>query len=309
MESEIEAKIGYDNSIQPELKGFALSDSAQPFLRWAGGKRWLLPHLRFHSPANYLRYLEPFLGSGAVLLSIPTGKYREASDINAELVNCFTVVRDEPSKLWSELLNFRYGLEDYLAARERFNVLKAQKDGARIERAALFIYLNKTSFNGIYRENLAGGFNVPWGKITRPPLNLEDNLRAASTHLRGGSGQSKGSPAKLREGGYQSLLGEASSEDWVYLDPPYVPLSKTSAFVSYTSNGFGPDHQLELRELAEQASMRGAKLLVSNSDTPEVRALYSGPPWKFVEVSAGRSIGASGVTRKKVGELLIKNYD
>lgn len=307
--SKIETEASSDRSTQPELNGLTLADTAQPFLRWAGGKRWLLPHLRFHSPASYSRYLEPFLGSGAVLLSIPPSKYREASDLNPELVNSFTVVRDESSKLWSALLKFRYELDDYLAARQRFNALKAQDNGPSVEKAALFIYLNKTSFNGIYRENMAGEFNVPWGKISRPPLNLEESLLAASTQLSGGPEPTKGPPATLHVGGYQMLLGQASAEDWVYLDPPYVPLSKTSAFVSYTANGFGPEHQLELRDLAEQASVRGAKVLLSNSDTPEVRALYSGSPWKLIEVSAGRSIGASGNTRKKVGELLIKNYD
>lgn len=281
---------------------------AKPFLRWAGGKTWLLPLLEEHRPKEFGTFYEPFLGSGAVLLSIQASAKREASDLNPELINSFVMVRDQVSSLVAILKTYEYGEVQYLEARDRYNQLKRTKDASEVERAALFIYLNKSAFNGLYRENSKGEFNVPWGKRLMPPGNLEGLLQRASRNLRGDEVGEVGR-AEFSVGGYESALRKASRGDWVYLDPPYVPLSKTSSFVGYTSDGFAASDQVALRDEAEAAVSRGAQILISNADTAEARSLYQGGPWRLVEVSVSRSVGAKKNTRKKVGELLVKSYE
>lgn len=278
----------------------------RPFLRWAGGKGWLLPLLKEQAPKNFETFYEPFLGSGAVLLSISTGIKRRASDLNAGLINAFEIVRDNPTALVARLQSFGYSQSEYLDARISFNALKKDADASAVEKAALFIYLNKTSFNGLYRENARGDFNVPWGKRTNAPVHLEDLILGASANLRG---QDASSRVEFEVGDYLDPLRKAGPSDWVYLDPPYSPLSKTANFVGYTAGGFDAQQQTLLRDEAEAAVQRGALILLSNADTPEVRELYRGQNWRHKEVFVTRSVGALGNTRKKVSELLVKSYD
>jgi DNA adenine methylase len=284
----------------------ALASEAKPFLRWAGGKGWLLPLLKEQAPRSFKAFFEPFLGSGAVLLSVSTGVKRKASDLNAELINAFEIVRDNPSSLIARLRSFGYSKSDYLEARICFNELKRDAGASPDEKAALFIYLNKTSFNGLYRENARGDFNVPWGKKTKAPVHLEELILRASKNLRG---QDSTSRAEFEVGDYLGTLRKAGPGDWIYLDPPYSPLSKTANFVGYTAGGFGAEQQTLLRDEAEAAVERGALVLLSNADTVEVRELYSERKWHHKEISVSRSVGALRNTRKKVPELLVKSYD
>jgi DNA adenine methylase len=279
----------------------------KPFLRWAGGKRWLVPHLHLYAPKDYDRYIEPFVGSGAVLFSIPRGKQRLASDANVELINVYETVRDNPLNLIGEIVQHGVELDDYLAARHRFNELKSDPDVSHVERAALFIYLNKTSFNGLYRENSSGQFNVPWGKLARPLGNIGPQIIAASDQLNGDASQNR-TRVEFKSGDYRFTLSGAGEGDWVYLDPPYFPASKTSGFVGYTPGGFRYEDQVELSELVVAATHRGARVLLSNSDTPQVRDLYSHDLFTIKPVDVSRSVGASAHTRVKVGEVLVSNY-
>lgn len=284
----------------------AQSSEAKPFLRWAGGKGWLLPLLGAHAPREFETFYEPFLGSGAVLLSIPEDKKRRGSDLNVELINTFQIVRDNPKDLIRRLRLFGFSQSDYLDARAKFNTLKRSGGVSHVEKAALFIYLNKASFNGLYRENASGDFNVPWGKRESAPVNLEKLILGASTRLRG---RDISSQTEFEVGDYIQTLRKAGPGDWVYLDPPYSPLSGTANFVGYTAGGFAAQQQEILRDEAEAAVARGALVLLSNADTPEVRNLYSGEKWRHQEVAVSRSVGAMSSTRKKVPELLVKSYD
>lgn len=283
----------------------AADGEVKPFLRWAGGKSWLLPLLKAHAPQNFECFYEPFLGGGAVLLSIPSEKKKIASDLNAELINAFLMVRDEPEDLISRLRLYGFSHTDYLDARTSFNNLKRDPDSSTLERAALFIYLNKTSFNGLYRENTVGDFNVPWGKREIAPANLENLIRTASKKLRG-SGSS--SPTEFYVGDYKKILRMAGPGDWVYLDPPYSPVSDTANFVGYTADGFDSCQQEILRDEADAARERGVQVLLSNADTAEVRKLYAKQHWRLHKFNVSRSVGALSSTRKKVPELLIKSY-
>ena len=277
----------------------------KPFLRWAGGKGWLLPLLTEQAPKHFESFHEPFLGSGAVLLSIPTGKKRYGSDLNAELINAFVIVRDSPNELISRLRSFGFTQSDYLQARSKFNELKKDRSASNVEKAALFIYLNKASFNGLYRENANGEFNVPWGKRESAPINLEVLISRASESFQG---QGDSDQTQFTVGDYLQTLRKVGAGDWVYLDPPYSPVSETANFVGYTSRGFDASQQEILRDEAEAAAARGASILLSNADTPEVRNLYAGSEWNITEVAVTRSVGATSATRKKMPELLVKSY-
>lgn len=282
------------------------SVEAKPFLRWAGGKGWLLPLLREHTPQDFDTFHEPFLGSGAVLLSMPDEIKRRGSDLNRELINTFQVVRDRPDELISRIRSFKFARSDYLDARASFNALKTHDSSPALEKAALFIYLNKTSFNGLYRENARGDFNVPWGKREFAPVNLERLIQAASLKLRGRDSSSR---TEFEVGDYRQTLRNAGTGDWVYLDPPYSPASKTANFVGYTAGGFHAEQQKTLRDEAEAASARGVFILLSNADTPEVRELYSDDRWRLQEVSVARSVAAMSSSRKKAPEVLVKSYE
>lgn len=289
------------------LEGKLEGVGPKPFLRWAGGKRWLVPQLHLYAPKDYNRYIEPFVGSGAVLFSIPLGKQRIASDANVELINAYEKVRDNPRELIEAISQHGVELEDYLAARNRFNELKSNPDVSHIERAALFIYLNKTSFNGLYRENSSGEFNVPWGKLSRPLGNIGSQIIAASGQLRGDASLNR-NRVEFTSGDYRFTLSGAGEGDWVYLDPPYFPTSTTSNFVAYTPGGFRYEDQVELSKLIVAATHRGARVLLSNSDLPQVRNLYSLDLFTIKPVEVSRSVGASAHTRVKVGEVLVSNY-
>lgn len=279
---------------------------ATPFLRWAGGKRWLIRHLEQLKPKSFGRYFEPFLGSGAVLLSVRGGHPRFGSDTNQELISTFCAVRDVPETVIAHLESFGTQEQDFLACREEFNgrVKGADEELARL--AALFVYLNKTSFNGLYRVNSSGGFNVPWGRRENPLAGVADQIRLASRKLNGTEGED--TRAEFDSVDYRSVLSEAAQQDWVFVDPPYVPVSKTAGFVGYTSEGFSDEDQVELRDLVAKAAARGVHVLLTNSDTPLARELYSGSEFRVREFPVFRAVGASVQSRANVKELVVVTY-
>lgn len=268
---------------------------SRPFLKWAGGKGQLLSELLARVPTAFGSYFEPFLGGGALFFALYTqGRVDEAhlSDANSKLMDTYRAVRDEAEAVIAELPAFTNDRELYYQVRSwRHDELGPAR------RAARFIYLNKTCYNGLYRENQRGEFNVPFGRYRRPRICDADNLRAAALALR---------DAHLQSHDFDKVLDPAKSGDFVYFDPPYHPLSATSSFTSYREEGFGPDEQRRLARAFQQLDRRGVYVMLSNSDTPLIRELYGG--YVVEQVEAARPINSKSERRGKISELIVRNY-
>lgn len=264
---------------------------ATPFVKWVGGKRSLMPQLTARLPQRFNAYHEPFVGGGAVFFALQP-KAAVLADDNAELINAYTVVRDEAERLIRHLRTHR-AEEDY------FYALRAQdpRQLDPVERASRLIYLNRTCFNGLYRVNSRGGFNVPFGRYKNPQICNEVGLRAASAALRG---------ADLRHDTYEHVLDTARRSDFVYFDPPYHPLSATSNFTSYTAGSFGERDQRRLADVYRTLASRGCKVMLSNSDTPLIHELYG--DFNIEIVAAPRLVNRDATKRGPVNEVLVRNY-
>jgi len=260
----------------------------RPFLKWAGGKGQLLGELRSLVPPRHGRYFEPFLGGGALFFDrLP--KDGMLSDVNAEIVGCYIAVRDEVEKLIRALKRHRYDADHYYAVRDT-----NPADLSPVERAARTIFLNKTGFNGLYRVNRSGKFNVPFGRYARPLICDEDNLRACSKAL---------ALVDLRVCDFEEAALRANAGDFVYFDPPYVPVSRTATFTAYAPGGFGQDAQVRLADLFGRLAARGVHVLLSNSDVPATRKLYAG--YRVETVKASRAINSNASRRGPVSEVLV----
>ena len=270
-------------------------NESQTFLRWAGGKQRVVSRFRRFAPATYAKcvYHEPFVGAGSMFLSL---KPRRAhlSDINEDLINVFRFVRDEP-ELISRYLARHARLDShdhYYEVREKYNA-SARYSCAR---AARFIYLNRTCFNGIFRVNRQGDFNVPYGKLTSPLFPSLNHLKNISRALR---------KTRLRAEPFGPAMRRARAGHFVYLDPPYPQLNGTSFFQHYTPQLFGESQQIILRDEFERLDRRGCLLMVSNADTPFIRGLYHS--FKVFSLPVTRFV-SSKRTKKAVSELIITNY-
>ncbi len=273
---------------------------ARPFVKWAGGKWNLAERIAELLPVDLERrvYREPFVGGGAMYFWLHAHRRpRRAhlSDTLADLVHAYNCVREQPDALIRRLqrLEATHDEAQYYRVRERFN---AERGATPLERAAWLIYLNKTCYNGLFRTNRAGGFNVPLGRFVDPTVVDPTRLRAASRALQS---------ASIVHQSFDHLLDTARPGEVVYLDPPYVPLSKTASFASYAHGPFTPADQERLAELFRKLDERGCLLALSNSDTPEVRRLYAG--FDLQTIMAPRSISRAGATRHPVSELLVRN--
>ncbi len=278
---------------QMELLIQTTNQSAAPVIKWAGGKSSLLSQFApYFPPKNkYRRYFEPFLGGAAVFFYLqPEESF--LFDLNRDLIEVYQVVRDSLDDLIKALKPHRND-KDY------FYEIRAQLPStlSPVERAARFIFLNRTCYNGLYRVNRQGQFNVPFGRYKNPTICDEKGLRAASLALQ---------RAELGVSDFEEVLGRARAGDLVYFDPPYEPLSVTSSFTSYTSNGFGSNDQRRLAEVFRTLSSRGCLLMLSNSSAPLIYELYQ--DFGIHEIMARRAINSKADGRGVIKELLITNF-
>lgn len=264
---------------------------ARPFVKWAGGKRSLAARIWEQAPTDFGDYIEPFVGGGSVFFAMPerTGK-AHLSDVNRELITAYRVIQDDVENLievlWEHTRNHHEDEGYYLQVR-------AQEPETPLQTAARFIYLNKTCYNGLYRVNRSGKFNVPKGSYKNPRICDAKGLRQASTAL---------AQAEIKVGSFESI--EPRAGDFVYCDPPY-----DGTFTGYVPGGFGLAEQELLRYTAAGWEHRGVRVMISNSNTPLIRDLYSGPPFRIREVLVPRFINSDGKGRGSVVELLITTYD
>lgn len=268
-----------------------------PFLKFVGGKRKLVPEIKVQLPSNFnnRRYIEPFVGGGAVFFALQP-KNALLADVNKDLIHCYAAVRDHVDELVRELkaLADVHSTVSYYSVRDCYN---AGKHTSFVQRAAWFIYLNKTCFNGVHRVNQKGEFNVPVGRYENPQIVNEDGLHAASQALQG---------VDLLHSSFEFLLEEAREGDFVYLDPPYVPVSASANFTTYTQGGFHEADQRKLAEVFHELHCCDCKLMLSNSNTPWIRELYKNYMIDVVEMV--RSINSKSSRRGAVEEVLIRNY-
>lgn len=272
-------------------------ERAAPFLKWAGGKQKLLDQYLPYFPASGARYFEPFMGSAAVFFRLRAENRFEKytlCDLNVELVNCFRIVRDDLEALMAKLADHRERHGKAYYARVRAMDQRGLGCFDPVERAARFIYLNKTCYNGLWRVNRQGKFNVPMGRYTNPPILDVARLRAASAALQG---------VDVLPRDFRDIEGMAHPGDVIYFDPPYDPVSKTANFTAYLPDAFGVLEQGELAGMFRRLAAMGCLVLLSNSDTLFVRTIYAG--FRLIPIQARRAINSQTSSRGPVPELLI----
>lgn len=271
-----------------------------PILKWVGGKKQLLSEITPLIPKKITTYVEPFIGSGAVLFNLQPKK-AIINDLNKELINTYKVVKESPRELLELLkIHDKNNCEDYfyeIRALDRTNNFKNMNN---IEKAARVIYLNKTCFNGLYRVNKAGLFNSPYGKYKNPNIINESTILAMSNYFNNNN-------IKIIQGDYKNALKDLKKDTFVYLDPPYMPISTSSSFTNYTKTSFNEKEQIELKKECNKLDNKGIKFMLSNSDHPLIRELYKDFDIRIVK--AKRSINSKGDSRGKINEILVKNYD
>ncbi len=252
-------------------------------------------------PKNYNKYYEVFIGGGAVLFDLQP--YQAViSDSNKELSNCYTIIRDQPDELIKQLIehsnsnnqDYFYKIRELDRRKKEYNKL------SQVERASRIIYLNKTCFNGLFRVNSQGQFNVPFGKYKNPDIVNSAMIKAISKYLNENN-------IEILNADFEEALSTATKNNFVYLDPPYHPLSNTASFTGYDVNGFGVEEQERLKRVVDELTQKGCKVLVSNSAHDFIKELYA--DYNVISVSAIRAINSKGHKRGKVEEVLIKNYD
>lgn len=271
----------------------------RPFLKWAGGKGQLLPELlaRVDGCGGFARYHEPFVGGGALFFEMFRtnrfdGRQPYLSDSNENLIATYQAVQQDVEGLIAMLHeHWARNCEQY------FYEVRAQEPQELVGRAARVIYLNKTCFNGLYRENASGKFNTPWGKYKDPLICDEENLRAVAAALAG---------VRLETRGFEAMVDIAEPGDFVYFDPPYHPVSKTASFTAYAKGKFGEGAQRRLAEVYRQLNAKGVKVLLSNSMTPLVQELYA--DFAIDTLMAKRAVNSKGEGRGAVAEALVRNF-
>ena len=272
----------------------------QPFTKWTGGKRQLLPTIKDLMPESYNHYYEPFIGGGALFFDIAP-KRAVINDYNSELINCYQQIKDNPQEL-IDLLRYHQenNSKDYylqLRSADRNDRINNMSD---VQRAARILYMLRVDFNGLYRVNSKNQFNVPYGSYKNPKIVDEELIFAISDYL-------NNNLIEIRTGDFEDTLLDVQEGDFIYFDPPYIPLSDTSAFTSYTNEGFSYDDQLRLRDTFRRLSDAGAYVMLSNSSSRLVEELYRDFNIHYVE--ATRTNGAKSSSRGKISEIIVTNYE
>ena len=271
----------------------------QPFTKWTGGKRQLLPVIKSLMPDNYNSYFEPFIGGGALFFDLSPDK-AVINDFNNELMNCYLQIKKHPQKLIELLTKHQennskeYYLE--LRAVDRDNKINKMTD---VERAARIMYMLRVDFNGLYRVNSKNQFNVPYGRYKNPKIVDSELILSISTYL-------NSNDIRILNGDFEEAVKSVQTGDFVYFDPPYVPLSETSAFTSYTHEGFSYEEQVRLRDVFIKLDKKGAYVMLSNSSSPLVEELYKG--FNIHKIEATRTNGAKASSRGKISEIIVTNY-
>ena len=285
-----------------QQSGQLLSYAPRPFVKWAGGKRQLIPVLSQHIPKNFGSFFEPFLGGGAMLFHLLSQNPKQrfiVSDLNSDLVLSYITIRDRADELIYSLKNhakkYSKNSDSY------YYSVRASEPKGQIEKTSRLIFLNRTCFNGLYRVNSKGKFNVPLGRYTNPNIVNEENLRSVNQVLK-----SKKIQISCRD--FSTILDDVKKNDFVYFDPPYQPVSTTANFTSYTNRNFTYDDLKRLCELCEKLDSKNCKFMLSNSNSKEVLEIFSKNSWKIRKIEENRAINSDSNKRTGHSELLIKNY-
>ena len=276
---------------QITFDGKELSD-AKPFLKWAGGKGRLLDKVSKFFPGNYNRYFEPFIGGGAIFFYL-NPKKAIINDLNSELINLYNIIKKKPEELMKGLDK----LQTKVNNKDFFLEMRSKKLKKELEQAVRMVFLNRTCYNGMYRVNSKGEFNVPFGDMGTPKLYEKKNIIACSHILK---------KTTILNGDYKKLNIRIRKRDFVYLDPPYVPLSETAHFTSYTSEKFGKEQQLELLEFCEKIDRKGGLFMLSNSYNEFTEKLYQN--FNINTIKAARSVAAKSESRAEIKEIVVTNY-
>ncbi|HEW3555658.1 TPA: DNA adenine methylase [Streptococcus pneumoniae] len=272
----------------------------QPFTKWTGGKRQLLPVIRELIPKTYNRYFEPFVGGGALFFDLAP-KDAVINDFNAELINCYQQIKDNPQEL-IEILKVH---QEYNSKEYYLDLRSADRDEridmmSEVQRAARILYMLRVNFNGLYRVNSKNQFNVPYGRYKNPKIVDEELISAISVYI-------NNNQLEIKVGDFEKAIVDVRIGDFVYFDPPYIPLSETSAFTSYTHEGFSFADQVRLRDAFKRLSDTGAYVMLSNSSSALVEELYKDFNIHYVE--ATRTNGAKSSSRGKISEIIVTNYE
>ena len=275
------------------------TNEPKAFLKWVGGKRQLLAEIQKYAPKKYNKYFEPFLGGGSVLFSfLPSSP--TINDINPHLINAYNQIKNNPTQIIEEIAaldSTECTKEYYYSVREQYNK-KIESNTLDPECAALMIWLNKHCFNGVYRVNSKGFFNVPYNNATNVQTIDPNNIKAISDYL-------NRSKAVILNGDFEDACADVQEGDFVYFDSPYIPESKTANFVDYTKDGFSYENHVRLSELFKKLHAKGAKVMLSNNNVPLVYELYDG--FNIIPVAARRSVNRN--SNGRIGkEVIITNY-
>lgn len=272
---------------------------AAPVLKWLGGKRQLMNDIVKLLPKTYTTYYEPFIGGGAVLFELQPNK-AVINDVNGELINLYNVIKYNVELLIEDLRKHENTPEYFYGIRERDRNRNEYEKLSEVEKASRIVYLNKTCFNGLFRVNKAGEFNSPFGKYKNPNIVDEVTLRAVSKYF-------NKADIKILNGDFESSLKGIRKGSFVYLDPPYDPVSNSANFTGYDKGGFNRDEQIRLKKLCDKLDKRGVKFLLSNSSTEFIKDLYK--DYDITVVKAKRAINSNGNARGEVDEVLVRNYE
>ena len=271
-----------------------------PFLKWVGGKRQLMPSIVDHLPENIkdYKYIEPFIGGGAVFFNLQP-KNAVINDYNEELINVYQVIKDNLDDLIIDLKKHKNEAEYFYSIRSLDRNGEFKKLSA-VKRASRLIFLNKTCFNGLYRVNNAGEFNSPFGRYKNPNIVNEPTLKAVNKFLNNNN-------VEINSGDYSEILKQTDKKCFVYLDPPYHPISESSNFTGYVQGGWNMYDQIDLKTACDELHKKGVKFLLSNSSADFIKDLYK--DFKITIVKANRAINSNGADRGEVDEVLIRNYE